>query len=142
MALCCVTKLHILEWPFIVPSTRCTCVMIMLFNQLLDMPHVSGGWIILTKEKCSLTGMETNLRTTFEINWLFVRMEHFWDVLFQLMKHWKYFIFSFSVVLKTEKGSDTHTKHLCTHTKSYKVRLSRKSLNNFRYGNVSPLHEL
>ena len=38
--LCCVTKLHILEWPFIVPSTRGTCVMIMLFNQLLDMPHV------------------------------------------------------------------------------------------------------
>ena len=27
VALCCVTKLHILEWPFIVPST-----MIMLFN--------------------------------------------------------------------------------------------------------------
>ena len=38
----CVTKLHILEWPFIVPSTRCTCVMIMLLNQLLDMPHLSG----------------------------------------------------------------------------------------------------
>ena len=57
VALCCVTKLHILEWPFIVHSTRCTCVMIMLFNQLLDMPHLSGGWIILAKEKCSLTGM-------------------------------------------------------------------------------------
>ena len=28
----CVTKLHILEGPFIVPSTRCTCVMSMLFN--------------------------------------------------------------------------------------------------------------
>ena len=42
---------------FIVPSTRCTCVMIMLFNQLLDMPHLSGGWFILAKEKCSLTGM-------------------------------------------------------------------------------------
>jgi hypothetical protein len=24
----CLAKLHILEWPFIVPSTRCTCVMI------------------------------------------------------------------------------------------------------------------
>ena len=35
VVLCCVTKLHILEWPFIVPSTRGTCVMIMLFNQLL-----------------------------------------------------------------------------------------------------------
>ena len=57
VALCCVTKLHILEWPFLVPSTRYTCVMIMLFNQLLDMPHLSGGWIILAKEKCSLTGI-------------------------------------------------------------------------------------
>ena len=37
-----VAKLHILEWPFILPSTRCTCVMIMLYNQLLDMPHLSG----------------------------------------------------------------------------------------------------
>jgi hypothetical protein len=27
--------------------------MIVLFNQLLDMPHLSGGWIILAKEKCS-----------------------------------------------------------------------------------------
>jgi hypothetical protein len=54
---CVVTKLHILEWPFIVHSTRCTCVLIMLFNQLLDMPNMSGGWIILAKEKCSLTGM-------------------------------------------------------------------------------------
>jgi hypothetical protein len=28
VALCCVTKLHILELCFIVPSTRCTCVII------------------------------------------------------------------------------------------------------------------
>ena len=28
VALYCVTKLHILECPFIVPSIRCTCVMI------------------------------------------------------------------------------------------------------------------
>jgi hypothetical protein len=49
VALCCLTKLHILEWHFIVPNTRCTCVIIMLFNQLLDMPHLSGGWILLTK---------------------------------------------------------------------------------------------
>ena len=55
--LCFVTKTHSLEWPFIVPSTRCTCVMIMLFNQLRDMPHLSGEWIILAKEKCSPTGM-------------------------------------------------------------------------------------
>jgi hypothetical protein len=44
VALCCVTKPHILEWPF-VPTIRCTCVMIMLINQLL-MPHLPGGWII------------------------------------------------------------------------------------------------
>ena len=54
---CCVTKRHILEWPYIIPSTRCTCVMIMRVNQLLDMPHMSGGWIILAKEKLSQTGM-------------------------------------------------------------------------------------
>ena len=53
VALCCVTKLHILEGPFFVPSTICTCVMIMLFYQLRDMPHLSGEWIILVKEKCS-----------------------------------------------------------------------------------------
>ena len=57
LALCCVTKLHTLEWPLFVPITRCTCVMIMLFNQLLDMPHLSGRWIILAKAKCLLTGM-------------------------------------------------------------------------------------
>ena len=39
----------------IVPSTRCTCVMIMLFNQLLDMPHLSGGWIILTTDNMWIT---------------------------------------------------------------------------------------
>ena len=55
--LCCVTKLHILEGPFIAPRTRCTCVMILLFNQLLDMPYQSGGWIFLAKETFSLTGM-------------------------------------------------------------------------------------
>ncbi len=48
-------KLHILEWPFIVVSLRHTCAIIMLSNQHLDMPHLWGGWIISTKEKCSLT---------------------------------------------------------------------------------------
>jgi hypothetical protein len=43
VALSCVTKLDILECPFIVPSTRCTCVRIMLFIDLLHMPHLSGG---------------------------------------------------------------------------------------------------
>ncbi len=40
VALCCVIKLHILEWPFIVASLRHTCAIIMLFNQHLDMPHL------------------------------------------------------------------------------------------------------
>ena len=57
VALCCVTKLYILEWPFIVSSTRFTCIMIMLFNQLLNMPYLSGGWSILATEKCSLRGL-------------------------------------------------------------------------------------
>ena len=83
VALCCVTKLHILEWFYIVPSTRCTCVIIMMFNQILYMPHLSGGQIILAKEKCSLK----HLFTKFERNKLFVCIEHFWDLLFQLMKH-------------------------------------------------------
>ena len=50
-------KLYIVEWHFIFPSTRCTCVIVMLFNQLHDMPHQSGECIILAKEKCSLTQM-------------------------------------------------------------------------------------
>jgi hypothetical protein len=76
----CVTKLHILEWYFIVPRTRCTCVMTMPFNQLLDMPYRLGGWIILAEEKFSVTGMR-------EISLFFLHMEHFWDLLFHLMKH-------------------------------------------------------
>ncbi len=55
VALCCVIKLHILEWPFIVTSLRHTCAIFMLSNQHLDMPHLWGGWIISAKEKCSLT---------------------------------------------------------------------------------------
>ncbi len=41
-------------------SPKYTCVLIIPFNQHLDMPHLSGGWIILAKEKCSLTQIETN----------------------------------------------------------------------------------
>jgi hypothetical protein len=60
--------------------------MVMLFNQLLDMPHLSGEWIILAKEKFPLRDIQ-KLCTTFERNKLFVSMEHSWDLLFQLMKH-------------------------------------------------------
>jgi hypothetical protein len=39
------------EWPFIVPQHK------LHLCQLIDMPHLSGGWIILAKAKCSLIGM-------------------------------------------------------------------------------------
>ncbi len=39
VTLCCVIKLHILEWPYIVASLRHTCVIIMLSIQHLVMPH-------------------------------------------------------------------------------------------------------
>ncbi len=55
VALCCVIKLQILKWPFILASLRYTCAIIMLSNQHLDLPHLWGGWIISAKEKCSLT---------------------------------------------------------------------------------------
>ena len=45
------------SWHCVVTPCFVTCVMIMLFNQFLDMPHLSGGWIILAKEYCSPTGM-------------------------------------------------------------------------------------
>jgi hypothetical protein len=71
-------------WAFIVPSTS---ALIMLFNQLLTTIHLSGGRIVLPKEKCSLTWMKTNLCPTFERNKLFVCMENVWDLLFQLIKN-------------------------------------------------------
>ncbi len=43
---------YILECPLIVPSLRHTCAIIMLSNQHLDMPHLWGGWITSSKEKC------------------------------------------------------------------------------------------
>ena len=58
LALCCVTQLHILQWPFIVPSTRCTCVMIMPFNQFLDMPHVR--WMDYLGKGEMLTNWDVN----------------------------------------------------------------------------------
>ncbi len=75
VALCCVIKLHISEWPFTVASLRHTCPIIMLSNQHLDLPHLWGGWIILAKEKCSLTLIYTDLWTIFEINRPFVYIE-------------------------------------------------------------------
>ncbi len=64
--LCCVIKLHILEWPFIGSSLRHTCAIIMLYNQHLDMPHLWGGWIISAKEKCSLTDLDRFVNNIWE----------------------------------------------------------------------------
>jgi hypothetical protein len=82
---CVVTKLHILEWPF-VPSTRCTCVIIMLFIQLHIMPHLSDRWL-WQRRHAHERGCKTNLCTKFERNKLFVHMDNFCDLLFQLMEH-------------------------------------------------------
>ncbi len=60
VALCCVIKLHILEWPFIVASLRHICAIIMLSNQHLDMPHL--WWYI---EKVS------DLWVQLMVNWTF-----------------------------------------------------------------------
>ena len=60
------------QWPFTVPSTQCTCVMIMLFSFL--MCHTCQ-----VDKKCSLTGMYTNLCTLLRYQ-LFVGMEHFLEL--------------------------------------------------------------
>lgn len=54
----CVIKLCMLECLFIINSLKHTCTLIMLFNQHLYLPHLSGGWIIL---KWSLTRLSANL---------------------------------------------------------------------------------
>ena len=46
LAIPAVTMLIACSLKTVSPSTRCTCVMIMLFNHRLDMPHLSGGWIM------------------------------------------------------------------------------------------------
>ncbi len=83
VALCCVIKLHILVWPFIVASLRHTCAIIMLYY--LDMPHLWGGWIISAKEKCSLTQIYTDLWTMFERNRPIVCIEEVVDLWVPLM---------------------------------------------------------
>ena len=58
--ICCIVfcdKPNCFQWHLIVPSTRCPCVIIMQFTQLVEMPHQSSVCIIQAKEKCSLTGM-------------------------------------------------------------------------------------
>ncbi len=82
VALCCVIKLHMLEWSFIVASLRHTCVIIMLSNQHLDMTHLWGGWL-----SHSLTQIYTDLWTIFERNSPFVYIEKALDLWVQLMKN-------------------------------------------------------
>ena len=54
--------------------------MIMRFNQLLDMPHLSVGFL---GEGEMLPNRDVN---NFERNKLFVLTEHFWDLIFQFMQ--------------------------------------------------------
>ena len=66
---------HILEWPFIVPSTRCTCVVIMLFNQRLDMPHLvdylGKGEKLGCKHICAQQFREISFLCILNISWIY-----------------------------------------------------------------------
>ena len=82
---CLVWKLHIRECLFIFPSTRCTCVMSMLFK-LASLYATPGRWMdylgkgeMLTKQGCKQ--ISSQWQKTF------VHMEHYWDLLLQLVKH-------------------------------------------------------
>ncbi len=102
VALRCIIKLHILEWPFIAIRPRHTYVLTIPFNQHPDMQQLSAGWIILAKEKCALTEIQTNLWTQFERNISIVYAEKVLDLLFQLVENGSKnksvaFIFLFSV---------------------------------------------
>ena len=57
----------------------------MLLNRLLDMLRISGGWISFAKEKFSLKGYKQMCAQHLREIRIFVRMEHFWDILFQLL---------------------------------------------------------
>ncbi len=59
VALCCVIKLHILEWPFIVASLRHTCAIIMLSNQFNS---------IQFKIICIALFMIQSLQSSFTVN--------------------------------------------------------------------------
>uniref|UniRef100_A0A674F8L9 Cholesterol transporter ABCA5 n=1 Tax=Salmo trutta TaxID=8032 RepID=A0A674F8L9_SALTR len=52
--------------------------MVMLFNQLLDMPHLSGGWIMLANEKCSPTGINKHF-VCVEFLGSFISAHETWD---------------------------------------------------------------
>jgi hypothetical protein len=77
--------------------TRCTCVMIMFLNHLFDMPHL-------------MDGLSRLISAQNERNTLFVRMTHFWDHLFHLMKYgtntlYVAFIILFIIYSPTQKDS-------------------------------------
>ncbi len=87
VALCCVIKMHILEWPFIVASLRHTCAIIMLSNQHLDMPNLWGGMDYLGKGEVLTNTDLDRLWTIFERNRPFVYIEKVLDLWVQLMKN-------------------------------------------------------
>ena len=83
----CVTKRHISSWPFIVPSTRCTCVMIMLFlSASWYATHVR--WMDYLDKGEMVTNRDVNKCMHIWEKYTFVRMEHFCNLLFRLIKHW------------------------------------------------------
>lgn len=67
-ALCCLIKLHILEWPFVMGSLRHTWAITMLSNQQLDTPHLWAGWMISAKEKRSPIPIQADFWTIFKSN--------------------------------------------------------------------------
>ncbi len=66
-------------------SSLHTCAIIMLFNHVV-MPHLSDGWIILAKEKCSQTKTIKGAQK-FEKSKLLVCMEKVSHLLLLLMKN-------------------------------------------------------
>jgi hypothetical protein len=60
--------------------------MIMLFNYVLDCHTCQVDGLFWQKRNAQKQGCK-QICAQYEIN-TFVHMEHFWDLLFQLMKHW------------------------------------------------------
>jgi hypothetical protein len=84
----------------------CTYVMIMLFNQLLDMPHLSGGWIISTKEMLNNRDVNKFDKYIFcangKIIGSFISAHETWDQHFIYIYIYIYiYIFFFQYMLET-----------------------------------------
>ncbi len=70
VTLCCVIKLQILEWPFIVASLRHNCAIIMLSNQHLEMPHLYR-WFRMQQHDWSSANPKEHVSPLFiSLDWL------------------------------------------------------------------------